>query len=567
MKTNTKFTSKDLLYKILSHQVVMRCLMLFFFLLSVASFSQSVTSAIDSTQIKIGSQFNLTIKATGLKSSDKVVFPEGQFFGPLEILESYPIDTIRKEDKLELIKKYGLTQFDSGRYVVPQLQVVINNKITKTDSFAVVVNNVVVDTLKQQMFDIKPIVTVEEPSDYEWLYWILALLAIGALGYGLYYFIKKHQEKQNKVEEELFASPIEKALSKLQNLEKKELWQHGETKEYYSELTDITRTYIEEAVDVPAMESTSSELYDALVVAVRQKNIKLDRETLDRFKRVMGTSDLVKFAKSKPLDFEITEDRNKIQKAILTLDKSIPVEVPVEEDVLLNEVQRQNQIRIQLKKQRQKRIVIALSLFLFLLVVTTIFFIITKGFDYVKDNIIGHPTKELLEGEWVTSDYGDPAITVSTPKVLKRIVDEKLQNNLPAHVKSMANFTYGSLTDNFSIVLKTVAFKDTTQIDLDQAVELELKQYQASGAKNIVVETDDYEDPKGLTGKRAQGTLTAFNPISKEDEKMRYVVLAFSQKGAAQILWLVSREDDEYATQVMDKVLESVELNKAVPNE
>jgi hypothetical protein len=28
-------------------------------------------------------------------------------------------------------------------------------------------------------------------------------------------------------------------------------------------------------------------------------------------------------------------------------------------------------------------------------------FIATKGFDYVKDNIIGHPTKELLEGEWV----------------------------------------------------------------------------------------------------------------------------------------------------------------------
>jgi hypothetical protein len=36
---------------------------------------------------------------------------------------------------------------------------------------------------------------------------------------------------------------------------------------------------------------------------------------LERFKQ----ADLVKFAKSKPLDFEITEDRNKIQKAILTL--------------------------------------------------------------------------------------------------------------------------------------------------------------------------------------------------------------------------------------------------------
>jgi hypothetical protein len=36
----------------------------------------------------------------------------------------------------------------------------------------------------------------------------------------------------------------------------------------------------------------------------------------------------------KPLDFEITEDRNKIQKAILTLDNAI-LEVPEEEDTLL----------------------------------------------------------------------------------------------------------------------------------------------------------------------------------------------------------------------------------------
>jgi predicted RNA binding protein with dsRBD fold (UPF0201 family) len=50
----------------------------------------------------------------------------------------------------------------------------------------------------------------------------------------------------------------------------------------------------------------------------------------------------VKFAKSKPLDFEITEDRNKIQKAILTLDSSIPVEIEIEEDALLNEVQNRN---------------------------------------------------------------------------------------------------------------------------------------------------------------------------------------------------------------------------------
>jgi predicted RNA binding protein with dsRBD fold (UPF0201 family) len=85
----------------------------------------------------------------------------------------------------------------------------------------------------------------------------------------------------------------------------------------------------------------------------------------------------VKFAKSKPLDFEITEDRNKIQKAILTLDNAIPVEVAEEEDTLLNEAQRQKQIQIQLKK-KNKRIAISVASVLMLLTLTTVYFI-AKG--------------------------------------------------------------------------------------------------------------------------------------------------------------------------------------------
>ena len=72
-------------------------------------FAQQISSSIDSTQIKIGSQFNLTIKAK-VNAKDKVVFPAGKFFGALEILESYPIDTIKNNSQYELIKKYGLTQ-------------------------------------------------------------------------------------------------------------------------------------------------------------------------------------------------------------------------------------------------------------------------------------------------------------------------------------------------------------------------------------------------------------------------------------------------------------------------
>ena len=41
-------------------------------------------------------------------------FPEGKTFGSLEVIDSYKIDTALADSKYRLIKRYGLTQFDSG---------------------------------------------------------------------------------------------------------------------------------------------------------------------------------------------------------------------------------------------------------------------------------------------------------------------------------------------------------------------------------------------------------------------------------------------------------------------
>ena len=69
----------------------------------------------------------MTLKAS-VNKTDKVVFPKAKNFGALEVIESYKIDTIKSNDKYELIKKYGLTQFDSGKYTIPRIQILINGK-------------------------------------------------------------------------------------------------------------------------------------------------------------------------------------------------------------------------------------------------------------------------------------------------------------------------------------------------------------------------------------------------------------------------------------------------------
>ena len=530
--------------------------LLFCLLLTSVAFSQSIQSTIDSTQIKIGSQFNLTIKAN-VSQKDKVVFPEAQFFGPLEVLESYPVDSIKKDNKLELIKKYGLTQFDSGRYVIPSLQVIINNKAIRTDSFAIVVNPVVVDTLKQQMYDIKSIIPVEKPTDYFWLYVLLGFLGIVGIGILVYYFIKKKQIQKNEADEILFASPIEKALSQLQSLEGKELWQKGETKAYYSELTDITRYYLEEAIAIPAMESTSNELFQTLKTTVKKRKIKLSQDVLEKFKKVMSNADLVKFAKSKPLDFEIENDKKMVDSFLISLDKAIPRTEEEKENLFTEELKRKRN-----RSQKLKRIFIPLSLVLFLAIIGGVFIGVSKGTDYIRENWLGHNAKSLLNEEWIPSEYGDPAIIISTPKVLKRVSDERIQTNLPAHVKATAKFTYGSLLDNFSITLNTTAYKDTTSVDLDRVVEYDLKNMELLGAKNITIKQEDYEDPKGLTGKKAYGSFTVSNPINQENQLMNYELYVFSQPGGVQELFLIYKNDDEYAKQIMERVITSVELRK-----
>ncbi len=540
-------------------------LYIIFLFFSTTLFSQKlVETKIDVTKNKIGAQFNLTLK-TEVDTLSQVTFPKGKNFGKLEVIRDYVIDTIKKGSRYELIKKYGLTQFDSGKYYVPSLRVLIDKKMFLTDSILVEVANVQVDTLRQKMYDIKPIAEASSSKSWIWKL-LLILLLIAGIGAFVYWFVKIRQRK--KIEAEVYKTPIEKATNLLNILEKKELWQKGEIKDYYSELTDIARNYIEEAIEIPAMESTTAELIEGLRTASLKKKMVLSQETIENLERVLKQADLVKFAKSKPLDFEITEDRKKIERAIVTLDKSIPVEVEDEEEDLLNEMQRQKQIQIQLKKKRNKRILMAAATVIFLFTAITTFFIVTKGFNYVKDNLLGHPTKELLEAEWVKSDYGNPNVSIETPKVLKRI---DLYKTLPkegmALIKDMQSFAYGSFLDNFYIMVSTASFKQETPIDLAKALEGSLKMIELQGGQNMIVKQEEFNTREGISGIKGYGTFSFINTLTKSSTKLYYEILLFSQNGGLQQIMILHEEGDKYANQIAEKMLNSVELKKVNTNE
>ena len=80
----------------------------------------------------------------------------------------------------------------------------------------------------------------------------------------------------------------------LQELNAKQLWQKGEIKEFYSELSYILRGYLEGQFTMPALESTTDEL-----IASLQKR-QFEGIVVDKTRGLLQTADLVKFAKGEP---------------------------------------------------------------------------------------------------------------------------------------------------------------------------------------------------------------------------------------------------------------------------
>ena len=523
-----------------------------FLLAAVAVFGQQkqLQTSIDSTKIRIGSQANLTLKAT-VDTSVTVSFPEGKTFGQLEVIESYPVDTLRKGAIYELVKKYGLTQFDSGRYVIPSLPVIINNKSVKSDSLNLEVTPIKVDTLKQKMFDIKDVATGQGRS-WLWLYILIGLIVAGGLGYGIYWFLKNRKKQLPKVEEVVYTSPIEKATSQLQNLEKENLLERGEVKDYYSKLTDIARVYIEEAIHVPAMESTTSELIEAMRAATRRKKMSLSQDTFEQLEKVLRTADMVKFARSKPLDFEIAEDRQKIEKTIVVIDRSIPEEKEEDKDhtALWLEMQQKK------KQKKQRRIIIASS------VAAAIIIIGFLGYRAVRSSgVFGVPTQELFEGEWIKSEYGFPGVTVETPRVLMRVDAEKVvPKEAMAFIKEMNMFMYGELFDDIYIVVSTASYKQPAEIDLNKAVDGVVKTWEVLGAQNILLKTEEFQTEGGISGIRSYGAMTMPHAITKKPVRAYYELFLFKQQQGLQQVLVMYKDGDEYAPQILERIKKSIEL-------
>ncbi|WCO01875.1 BatD family protein [Psychroserpens ponticola] len=526
------------------------------------SFSQ-VTSSIDSTKIKIGQQITFKIEVEA-DTTDLIVFPEGQTFSPLEMIESYKVDTTKNNAKYQLIKTYGLTQFDSGSYTIPKQKIIIGTKTFFTDSLQVKVSNIQVDTTKQGLYDIKPFIKVDKSSSNRWLMILGILCAIALVAFLLYWFIwrKKPLTEEAKI---ALLPPYDRAKLALKTLDESTYLENSELKDYYSELTFIIRKYLDEKVYDKSLESTTDELISRLNLLKDANQIELSKDDIRNLETILKRADLVKFAKSAP-DVELAKlDRNTIDIEIDHVKEALPE--PTEEEKLLNEKYKEDQER----KKKRKKVILTVLISVFLVIATFVGFGIKYGFTYVKDTVIGHESKELLEGNWVRSEYGVPPVMINTPKVLKREIIE-----LPKELKdkiSNTTFRYFSPSSGIDIQVSTTVFNyseeekkqqasdDAKTSELYATSEKFVERLEAQGAKDITVKREQFITPNAAEGLKTYGTMSL--EIDGDFKLANYTVILFKAENVRQQIILQWRETDDYANQMAERILNSIELKKA----
>lgn len=284
----------------------------------------SVQSKLSSDSMMIGDQLLYTIR---VEAADEVSYLmpvlTDTLSRDLEVLAPYKADTsLSGEGSLVINHSWIITGFEQGLHLIPAQEVIysLNNIRDTARSMPLMIQVYVpaVDT-SQQIKPIKP--PLNTPlSMKEILPW--AALGVVVWLAGTLVFALIWMFRQRRRDPEIFdLKPQEpahiEAFRELDVLKEKKIWESGQVKLFYTQLTEISRHYIERQYGIPAMERTTEEILDAF----RRSNT--DDSMLDEMlKELLELADLVKFAKEDPLP---VDNQGNLNNAYLFVQKTYPM--------------------------------------------------------------------------------------------------------------------------------------------------------------------------------------------------------------------------------------------------
>ena len=277
-----------------------------FFYSVVKSQSINVSSEIDTSVGNIGDIITWKIIANN-SNQNNVILPDLNLKG-----DSISIRSQRSilTDKGELGKVFEIAFWDTGRFHTPQYQIsILNNEgDVKYDIEVEKLYLDIVSVINPTMDKIARPIKKPVPVKGIWpLKAISAMILNLIIIFAIYWIWKKRLKNigQEPVYESIEA-PIDKAKRRLSDLNEK-----GFVKEFYTELSHITREFVEYSTYIRALEMTTEEI-------IQNKDLfPLDLDSFNDWTTLLLKADMVKYAKQ-PVEYsEMVLDRDK---ALIMID-------------------------------------------------------------------------------------------------------------------------------------------------------------------------------------------------------------------------------------------------------
>lgn len=258
--------------------------------------------------IKLGEQINMELTLSTFVA-DTVEWPiiGDTLISEIEVLDRSKIDTVINQDNVEekvYRQTFVLTSFDSGYYELSPISFIVNGERVQTSPFLIEVQTLAVEEGKG-LKDIKgPMQDDLTLADYAKLYWpyllggiILVLLILLAV----HYWKREKPQLSQLIPTKPKDPPHVIAFKKLEALKAEKLWQNNQEKEFHTRLSEILREYLEARFGILALEQSSVEILEQFEGAGY-----LNKEQFADLRGFLQFTDLVKFAKQKPLPDENT---------------------------------------------------------------------------------------------------------------------------------------------------------------------------------------------------------------------------------------------------------------------
>jgi hypothetical protein len=268
------------------------------------SFAQlpTVKTSVDKNNILIGQQINYRVQFSMPDNTYRLTwFSMPDSIAKFNVITKNKIDSGFSNGNLNFSQNIILTSFDSGRQVIPPQTLTVSTFDGDstfnlfTDSIAVNVTYSPADSILP-FHDIKNIIEVKK--SFPWWAWALVALGIILLIIWILFLFKFFKKKKDVKIFESKLSPYEEAMQLLNDLEKENLLQQNEFKEYYLRLSDIFKRYLSRKTNTYQLHLTTDELL------IELKGFDLSKEQVSGFAGSLRMGNAVKFAQYIPPAYE-----------------------------------------------------------------------------------------------------------------------------------------------------------------------------------------------------------------------------------------------------------------------